>query len=73
VLAATFDIVFFRFLDRREGTTRAEELLSGGRRTWRIPSAAAVRGAARANPRGPAITASRSWAIRVRAGGKRTI
>jgi hypothetical protein len=47
--------------------------LSAGRRTWKRPSAAAVSGAARANPRGPAMTASRSCTLKVRAGGRRTI
>src|SRR5450755_524559 len=53
------------------GSTGEEGILSPGSRTWKIPKAAAVRGAARATPRGPAMTASRSYAARVRAGARR--
>ncbi len=48
-------------------------LVSGGNSTWDTPSIAAVRGAARATPRGPAITARKSCTVRVSAGGSLTI
>ena len=38
-----------------------------------MPSAVAANGAARARPSGPAITANKSWAVIVSAGGRRTI